>query len=666
MKNSLVSLLIVLLLTNFAEAQTRFIVRFTDKGNSPFSLSDPSAFLSQRSVERRTRYSIAIDSTDLPVTARYIDSIRLAGDVTILNVSKWLNAVSIQTTDADAIDKINNFPFVKSFADLASKSFPGSNPFNKLMPGYTNPLVMQKQAGINNDVFDYGSSFNQLHIHHGEFLHNIGLRGQNMVIGMLDAGYQNYLTVNSLDSARQNGQILGVYDFVAGDSSVNEDHSHGMQCLSTIAANFPGQFVGTAPKSQFYLFRSEDASSEYPVEEFNWVCAAERVDSVGGDLISSSLGYNSFNAPLESQSHPFPAMDGNTTIAATGADLAAKKGILVVNSAGNEGTNSWGRILTPADGDSVLAVGAVNSQGWAANFTSRGPSADGQIKPDVAAHGVNTTVQLPNNTIGANNGTSFAAPNMAGLASCLWQGFPEYNNMRIIKALRQSGNRSDNPNDSTGYGIPDMRKAFVNLAKEYSTASGTETNTLCRVFVSWQSKDNAGMRYEIERKNPGSSSFFKVGELNTNATGYSSRSYQFKDSLVQVDAGMITYRIRQVVDTSAVNGYGDYIDTFTVNSGIACIHTAINAVIANEKMLTILPNPANSETTLRISTDRPMTELIIRIFDSKGKEVYHKAGSKGSGTATFRIPLQGLSSGKYYLSVYNAQQLFATKELIKL
>jgi subtilisin family serine protease len=366
--------------------------------------------------------------------------VRLAGTVTILNISKWLNSVTIQTTDAAALAKINGFSFVQTSSPIAARMASDRNKFEQEQ--IQKPSVSHKETGIASDFFDYGSSFAQIHIHNGEFLHNIGLRGEGMQIGMLDAGFQNYLTVRAFDSARANGQFLGTWDFVAKETSVNEDNPHGMQCLSTIAANIPGQFVGTAPKASFYLFRSEDASSEYPIEEHNWVCAAERVDSAGGDMISSSLGYNSFDAPLATQSHTYADMDGNTTMAAIGADLAAKKGILVMNSAGNEGGNSWGKIITPADGDSVMAVGAVNASGIPAGFTSRGPSSDGQVKPDVASVGVATVVQLQNNTIGTNNGTSFSAPNMAGLTACLWQGFQEFTNIKIINALQRAGSRA--------------------------------------------------------------------------------------------------------------------------------------------------------------------------------------------------------------------------------
>ncbi|RYF84520.1 MAG: peptidase S8, partial [Chitinophagaceae bacterium] len=470
MKKLLVCFVFVVTATVVNAQFSRYIITFRNKATTPFSLNTPGQYLSQRAIDRRTRYGIAIDSTDLPVTPRFVDSLRLAGSVTVLNVSRWLNQVSIQTTDAAALQKINGFAFVQSVAPIAARIGSGSGR-KEAREFY--PLKTEKVEKVAADYFDYGQSYNQVHIHNGEFLHNIGLRGQNMIIGILDAGFRSFTTLRAFDSVNQNGQVLGTYDFVAKETSVVEDDSHGMQCFSVIAANIPGQFVGTAPKANFYLFRSEDASSEYPIEEHNWVCAAERVDSAGGDLISSSLGY-SIDMSNPVFNHTYAEMNGNTTIAARGADLAAKKGILVGNSAGNDGGNSaYHFISTPADGDSVMAVGAVTTGGAVAGFTSYGPSADGQVKPDVASVGVNTIVQTTGNTIGTNNGTSFACPNMVGVATCLWQGFQEFNNMRILQALRQSGSKATAPDDRIGYGIPDVKKAVLILLKDFSTASVT-------------------------------------------------------------------------------------------------------------------------------------------------------------------------------------------------
>ena len=655
MKRNLLCLSILLVLNHLAEAQTRYIVQFRDKASNPFSLNDPSGFLSQQAIDRRTKYQIAFDSTDLPVTPAYIDSIQNSGAVTLLNISKWLNSVSILTTDATAINKIRSFPFVLSAYSIAAKQSLPVTGREKFSIGKEITVNSLKEMDFFSNHFNYGFSLNQVTIHNGQFLHNIGLHGQGMTIGMLDAGFQNYLSLKSFDSARIKGRILGVYDFVAKDNSVNEDHPHGMQCFSTIAANIPGEFVGTAPKANFYLFRSENASSEYPIEEHNWVCAAERLDSAGGLVLSSSLGYNSFDAPFESFSHSYNDMNGNTTMAAKGADLAAKKGILVINSAGNEGGNSWGKIITPADGDSVLAVGAVNADSIAAGFTSRGPSGDGQIKPDVASLGVNTVVQLSNNVIGNNSGTSFAAPNLAGLATCLWQGFPEFNNMKIIDAIKRSTNNYHAPNNITGYGIPDMKKAFMVLVKDYSIANGTSSN--CTTVLNWVSKDTRNMRYEIERMLPGQTAFLKVGETYGTGNVLSSHNYQFSDNLADLPAGTIVYRIRQVIDTNAAGFTADYIDTIQVSSSVSCV---------TADQVTLMPNPSIGLLTIKVSTLTEIPNRVIRVTNANGQLVAEMKRSQPVGTSFYDFPVIHLSSGVYYISIYKGNDLLITKELIRL
>jgi serine protease AprX len=458
--------------------------------------------------------------------------------------------------------------------------------------------------------------------------------------------------------------VLGVHDFVARDNSVTEDNAHGMQCFSIMAANIPGQFVGSAPGAGFYLFRSEDAGSEYPIEEHNWVCAAERADSAGTDVISSSLGYNTFDNPLFDHTHA--QLNGNTTTAAIGADLAAKKGILVVNSAGNEGNNGWGKITTPADGDSVLAVAAVTVNGVSAPFTSRGPSSDGQVKPDVASVGAGTVLQGPANNIGTGNGTSFSCPNMAGLATCLWQGFPEFNNIKIIQALRQAGDRFATPNDTTGYGIPDMRKAVLILLKDFSTAAATASGD-CRFNIDWTSKDAAGMKYEVERKSPGETSYTKIGDVPAAGVAFSTQSYRFADSLTNVQAGTISYRIRQIIDTSAIATTGaDYIDTITVNLATTCTTTPVGNVPATADEFLLLPNPAFNKVSLRITTSYPIPQLTIRLIDGSGNVVATKQTTKPSGTTTVEVAVSHLPKGTYHLAVFNSKKRLATRELVKL
>lgn len=620
MKKALLCLAIVLA-GKMSEAQfSRYIIKFRNKATSPFSFSNPTQFLSPRAISRRTRYGIAIDSTDLPITPRYIDSVKLAGAVTILNGSRWLNQISIQTTDAAALAKINSFAFVQTVAPIAARTASGSGKQKSAIQSlnglemYDGSVSPMKEFRVDADFYNYGQSYNQVHIHNGEFLHNIGLRGQNMVIGILDAGFRNYTSLKAFDSVNANGQVLGTYDFVARETSVVEDDAHGMQCFSIIAANIPGQFIGTAPKANFYLFRSEDASTEYPIEEHNWVCAAERLDSAGGDMISSSLGYSDgMSNPVFD--HTYAQMNGNTTIAAQGADLAAKKGILVVNSAGNDGQGSFHYISTPADGDSVMAVGAVDINGVVAGFSSYGPSSDGQVKPDVASVGVATVLQTTANTIGSGNGTSFSCPNMVGLTTCLWQGFQEFNNMRIITALRRSGSKATSPDDRVGYGIPDIKKAVLDLLKEFSTASVSASS--CKNTISWNSKDVSTMKYEIERKAPGEISFSKIAQQQGTGSAFAAHSYQYADSLINVQTGIMTYRIRQVIDTAGASLSADYIDTVTINLAAACNVGPSN----NVEEISLMPNPAKEKFSIKINTSYPIQNLVIRIINAKGELV---------------------------------------------
>lgn len=660
--------IILILLTLFTaffsetigQQPSRFLVKFKNKANNPYTLSNPSAFLSARSISRRTRYSIPYDSTDLPVTPRYIDSIASIPTVQILNPSKWLNQVSIKITDTTPANityvqnRINSMPFVLSYAAISMRTGVDKN----ALPA--DPAAERMQR-IEADYYNYGSAANQIKIHNGDFLHNIGLRGNNMVIGMLDGGYKNYLTVNSLDSARTNGQILGVYDFVINDSSVNEDHHHGMECFSIIAANLPGQFVGSAPKSFFYLFRTEDVATETPIEEHNWVCGAERVDSAGGDVISSSIGYNTFDSPFVS--HSYSELNGDITMPAIGADLAAKKGILVVNAAGNYGSSAWGKIVTPADADSALVVGAVSSTGVPGSFTSRGPTADGRIKPDVASIGVGTTLQLPNNTIGPGNGTSFACPNMAGLATCLWQGFPEVNNMKIIDVLKKAGSRANNPNDTIGYGIPDMKKAVLMLLHDLYSATANISN--CKTSISWSSKDIAGMKFEIERS-VAAQPFVKVGETPGTGSVFAEHTHSFTDTLINVSAGSISYRIRQVIDTSSAGFSAGYIDTVNVTLATSCIPTALPQVNPYDNLVILQPNPTRGKVTLKITSENAIRDLRIQVSDLSGRITANYKRSKAAGVALIEIPSGNFARGEYFIRVYNGNKLLAGKKLVKL
>ncbi len=668
MKKILFLLLFLSALVSQSQAQfTRYIVKLKNKGGSPYSFSSPLAYLSQRAIDRRIKYNIAIDSADLPVTPAYITQIKNVSNVTILNVSRWQNAVTIQTSSAVALTTINAFAFVQNINGIAARTAgSGRVTGNKFeLEEIITELPSQSAARVTatTDYFNYGTnSFNEIHLHNGEFLHNIGLRGQGMQIAVLDNGFNNYTTLKAFDSVNINGQVLGTWDFVAGEQDVSNDGSHGMNCFSTIAANIPGQFIGKAPKAKFWLYQTEDNASEYPVEEFNWVCGAERADSSGADVISSSLGYSDFdNASLN---YTYSNMNGNTTIAAIGADMAAKKGLIVFNAVGNSGGNSWHYLITPADGDSVVAVGAVSAAGAVGGFSSYGPSADGQIKPDIASVGVSAMVQTTSNTIGTSNGTSFACPNMAGLGTILWQAFPEYNNMKIIRALQQSGHKFTTPDDRVGYGIPNMKLAFANLLIEYATSSSAVTN--CRVNISWRTKDVEAMKYEIERKAPGEISFTKVGELNPTAGQLLSiRNYQFNNDLTSSTVGNFSYRIRQIVDTAAATFYAVYIDTTVIN--VASVCTVTGGTDPNKELVALWPNLVSGSTaTLVIQTPYAVPNMSISVYDTKGRLVLQLQEAKGTGRKIIELNISRLAKGRYYIKVLNAQQQIGIAKLWKL
>ncbi|MGI8951837.1 MAG: S8 family serine peptidase [Chitinophagaceae bacterium] len=454
--------IILLLLISFAQyvysQYPKYIIQFTDKNNDPYSISNSSQFLSAKAIERRTKFNILIDSSDLPVNPFYVDSVLSKGNVQLLSKSKWLNQILIYTTDANAIQQIQLLPFVKFAQAIGFRAFPKDSLYPKFKEKVSPLIPIANKIEGPNSLYNYGNSYNQIHIHLGEFLHDKGFNGQGITIAMLDAGFNNYDKISVFDSARLNNQILGVRDFVAFDNSVTEDDVHGMYCLSIIVANLPGQMIGSAPKANFWLIRTENAASEYPVEEHNWVVGAEFADSAGADMISSSLGYNQFDD--SNFNHTYANFYNNSTIISQGAAIACNKGMIVTNSAGNEGQSAWKYILFPADADSVCSVGAIDTLGNIAPFSSYGYP--GRVKPNIVSVGWNTVIASASGPV-TGSGTSFSNPNIAGLIACLWQAFPLYNNITILNAVYQSADRYTSPNNRYGFGIPNMQKAYLIL-----------------------------------------------------------------------------------------------------------------------------------------------------------------------------------------------------------
>jgi serine protease AprX len=445
----------------------KYLIHLKDKKNTGFNLSDPSAFLSEKSVQRRLKRHIAIDSTDLPVTGAYADSLQALPSLRILNKSRWFNQLLISITDTAVLQQVLAFSFVLSSEPVnnqLSKKIRDSVSINKQEAVSTVNITNHSSsvAGISS-YYNYGSSFSQIHIHHGDYLHDLGLHGESMTIAILDNGFSNYLTNPAFDSLRLNHRILGSYDFVNQKITVNEEEVHGAYCFSILASNMPGILVGSAPASSYWLFKTEDDASESPVEEQNWVAAAEFADSVGVDLISTSLGYGYFDDPKYDLN--YSERNGHSALISQAANLAVAKGMIVAAAAGNDGSQNSERkyVSCPADGDSVYAVGAVDINNQIGIFSSWGPNGSGQVKPDGVSVGVGTHFVGTDGSLNAGNGTSFATPNLAGLITCLWQAFREFSSQDILLAVRQSSDKFTIADNRYGYGLPDFEKAYQAL-----------------------------------------------------------------------------------------------------------------------------------------------------------------------------------------------------------
>ncbi len=443
-------------LVSFAQtAPSKYWIRFKDKNNSSYSIDNPSAFLTAKSIERRTKQGITIKENDLPVNSWYVDSLINVG-AKVLTKSKWYNAVTISTSDPAVIEKIRQFSFVVQ-VDKVTK-YKKNLKENDIEIDLSEISDDKNKVSVDNKdltkskEYNYGKGKNQIEMLGGIYMHNHGYKGEGMTIAVLDGGFYKVDKLKMFDSLWINKQILGYKDFVNPNGNVFNEATHGMSVLSTMGGNLPGQLIGTAPKANYWLLRSEDTNSEFPIEEDNWVAAAEFADSVGADVINSSLGYTEFNENLGN--HSYNDMNGNTCRVTIGADLAVSKGMIVVNSAGNSGNEGWKYVGAPADGDSVLTIGAVDAMGNYASFSSIGPSYDGRVKPDVVAQGENTCVVSSTGNVNTSNGTSFSSPVMAGMVACLWQANPTKKNTEIIDAIKKSASQYNNPDIYLGYGIP--------------------------------------------------------------------------------------------------------------------------------------------------------------------------------------------------------------------
>ena len=433
-----------------------YFVQFTDKENSTFSLSNPREYLSEKAVERRIRAGVGFDSLDIPVNESYIQQVLQQGNSNLLLKSKWFNSITVELLDTAIAaiwkQQVEALPCV-----FQVKSLP-SIPLEKI----SIHKGTQSEEGMVSEDF-YGPSFRQTEMLNGHLLHELGLNGQGMDIAVFDGGFRYANVLPAMAHLFEEGRIIETHDFLNLTSpNVFDASTHGTMVLSHMAGIMQDSLYGTAVDANYYLFQTEDVFREVRLEEDTWIQAAEWADSIGIDVINSSLGYSLFDEDY--MNYSTSDMNGSTTRISQGAEICALKGTLVVNSAGNSGDDQWHVITAPSDAEHVLCIGAVDLNGTHASFSGYHPPGLNDVKPNIVAMGRQTVYAASDSTISRGNGTSFSSPIIAGMAATLWQAFPTATSMDIFNAIEESASLYSTPNDSMGYGIPDFWKAFVNLS----------------------------------------------------------------------------------------------------------------------------------------------------------------------------------------------------------
>ena len=481
MNKTVVRLLLLgisLLVLSAAQAQTvyKYWVEFTDKEGSPYRLERPDEFLGPRALERRARQGVAVDSLDLPVNPGYLEALRQEG-CRVQNRSRWLNGAVAFVDSGDIADpsslpfadRVGALPFVRSvvLCDSGSVFQPDTDFAN--IGGWLPDFEVDTLFG----QAYYGWGYRQIAQLRGQSLHRAGFEGQGMIIGVCDCGFPGVNAIPLVEPMRREGRLLATRDFVwSEEDDVFSVHAHGTHCFALMAADAPGRYVGTAPKASYVLCRTENVMDENVLEEYNWVAAAEWLDSLGADIVTTSLGY--FNYDDTTRSYTLDDLDGFTAPMSRAAGVAVSRGMLVLNSAGNDGRAFPQHLNVPADAPAVLSVGAVDSAGERATFSAHGPTATGCIKPDVMALGEQVVTATPDGYYSTGNGTSLACPVMAGMMACLWQMFPNLTPRQLCDSVRAWGSFSSIPSQLCGYGIPDFSRALLSQPVGIAQAGADE------------------------------------------------------------------------------------------------------------------------------------------------------------------------------------------------
>ncbi|MCQ2269977.1 MAG: S8 family peptidase [Bacteroidales bacterium] len=467
----LTSLFLILVLTLSAQDSatrpaTCYRLHLTDKNQSPYSISRPEEFLSQRAIDHKNRYFIPITEEDLPINPQYKQQIcAINSDIRILTESKWQNTVVIYCPDSLVLTIVKALPFVDTnVIAVANFTFQNEEPQKNESMNLNESILANH---LSDSSYNYGPSFGQIALHNGHLMHQLGFKGDSMLVAVLDGGWEGFDTISYFRDLYNNGQIWGTMDLVPqGDSLLPRNNNvyigsgHGTGVVSTMASVINGQLIGTAPHANYFFIRTENPYSEELIEEDFWARGAEIADSLGADVLSSSLGYSLFPDFPEGD-NTYTKCDGVTSIASRNATLACHKGAVVCVSAGNEGQKPWHYITAPADAFDIITVGAANADSVIAPFSSFGPTYDGRVKPDAVAVGWQSYVVGSNGTVRQGNGTSYACPILAGMVTCLRQSLPQMGALDIVRIVRQAGHQYNNPDTAMGYGIPDIYKAYL-------------------------------------------------------------------------------------------------------------------------------------------------------------------------------------------------------------
>lgn len=436
----IIGMLIVLASTS-AYAQVEGWLYFVDKPQAEQLIDEPQLFLSQRAVDRRALNEIPIDFYDVPLHSPYIDQISTIESIEILAQSKWLNAVYLR------IDE-ENIPLL--LAQTAVERLQLANHLT-LFPLEISCVDQWDEAS-------YGLSWPAVSQLHLQQLHTASYTGNGVLIAVMDNGFERLNQIPAFSPMISEGRLLDMYNYVQRSTQVFEQGAHGTMVMSTLAAYEPNALIGGAPHAEYLLYVTEDTTRETPLETALWIEAAERADYLGADILTTSLGYVDFDNTA--YTYTYAMLDGQQLPISRAAHIAATRGLLVINSAGNSGNSNFPWIGAPADAADVIAVGAVTATGDLASFSSIGPSADGRMKPDLVAQGVANPVYMPNGDIAYVNGTSFSGPWIAAGFACLRQALPEATVAQLKAWVFESAHQYATPNNAMGYGIPNFSQAL--------------------------------------------------------------------------------------------------------------------------------------------------------------------------------------------------------------